>query len=249
MDVVEPPPAIKLAADKTAKFFVRNGPSFFEKVRREKGDLPEFVFLKEDHPYNAFYQLCVKKYQENPDLLERKPVATERPPAPPEKSVTEVSAQLARFRERLPIPSTKPLSLDFAISHPSDIDLITLETMKVTAQYVAKNGRTFLATLVKQTSDVPSLSFLNPSSPLFSFFTVLVHNYQKIQKFSTLKDMKERIHNFTLIEQDKFSYLSKIKERAGWDRMQKKKAEETSQLEEESVDWSDFVVVQTVDFD
>ncbi|KAL0249060.1 hypothetical protein GEMRC1_004294 [Eukaryota sp. GEM-RC1] len=164
------PPSIKLTADKTAKFYVRNGPSFEEKVRREKGDRPEFIFLKENHPLNAYYRACIKKYQENPDLLKQKPTIVEKPPPVPETQVTEAPAKLDRFRERLPVPSSKPPNLDFAITYPADIDVVTLEAIKITAQYVARNGRTFLATLAKSHTDNQLLSFLNPSSPLFNFF-------------------------------------------------------------------------------
>ncbi|KAL0222243.1 hypothetical protein RCL1_002097 [Eukaryota sp. TZLM3-RCL] len=244
------PPAIKLAADKTAKFFVRNGPSFEDMVRRQKGNLPEFVFLKEDHPYHKYYQSCIKKYLEHPELLDSKPVAVvEQTPAPPEIKVTEAPAKLERFRERLPVPSSKPHPLDFAITYPQDLDALTLERMKITAQYVAKNGRSFLALLAKNEASNQNLSFLNPSSSLFSFFTVLVHNYQKILKHGTLSDMKTRFKHLSLFSNDKFSYLQFIKERAGWERKQRNSGDNEEVMEEEAIDWSNFVVVQTINFD
>ena len=58
---------------------------------------------------------------------------------------------------------------------PMDVDII-----KCTAQFVARNGETFLTELTKREMRNPQFEFLKPTHYLFTFFTSLVDAYTKI---------------------------------------------------------------------
>ena len=57
--------------------------------------------------------------------------------------------------------------------------------MKLTAQFVARNGRQFLTTLVNREKSY-QFDFLRPQHSLFGYFTKLVEQYTKVGDFSVL---------------------------------------------------------------
>ena len=55
-----------------------------------------------------------------------------------------------------------------------------METIKLAAQYVAKNGENFLQGLTEREIRNPRFEFLKPTHPLFSYFTALVESYSRV---------------------------------------------------------------------
>ena len=58
--------------------------------------------------------------------------------------------------------------------NPIDMDII-----KLTAQFVAKNGQKFLIALTEREKNNPQFDFLKPTHQMFAFFTSLVDAYSK----------------------------------------------------------------------
>ena len=55
-----------------------------------------------------------------------------------------------------------------------------METIKLAAQFVAKNGNSFLQGLTEREIRNPRFDFLKPMNPLFSYFTALVESYSRV---------------------------------------------------------------------
>lgn len=63
--------------------------------------------------------------------------------------------------------------------------------MKLTAQFVARNGRLFLANLTQREHRNPMFDFLQPHSTRFAYFHALVENYKRVLAPPT--DLVERL--------------------------------------------------------
>jgi splicing factor 3A subunit 1 len=55
--------------------------------------------------------------------------------------------------------------------------------VKTTAQFVARNGRQFLTSLMKMEARNYQFDFLRPQHSLFNYFTKLVEQYTKVSHF------------------------------------------------------------------
>ena len=55
-----------------------------------------------------------------------------------------------------------------------------METIKLSAQFVAKNGNQFLQGLTEREIRNPRFDFLKPTHPLFTYFTALVESYSRV---------------------------------------------------------------------
>lgn len=54
------------------------------------------------------------------------------------------------------------------------------DILKLTSQFVARNGRTFLTGLTAREQRNPQFEFLKPTHPLFGYFQQLVDSYAQI---------------------------------------------------------------------
>ena len=123
------------------------------------------------------------------------------------------------------------------------------DIVKLTAQFVARNGRQFLTNLMNKEQRNFQFDFLRPQHSLFQYFTKLLEQYTKvlIPPKDLLPRLKEEATN-----RDKI--LEQVKYRAEWIKYQEaQRRKEEEELERERVayaqiDWHDFVVVETVDY-
>lgn len=141
--------------------------------------------------------------------------------------------------------------------------------MKLTAQFAARNGRQFINQLAQRESRNYQFDFLRPSHSLFPYFTELVQQYTKV--LAPPKDIKEKLKENV---NNKYRILDRVKERVewvAWTEAEKKKKEDEEEKERRkfltlsscfrtrvyshrrivayaSIDWHDFVVVETVEF-
>lgn len=115
--------------------------------------------------------------------------------------------------------------------------------------FVARNGRQFLTQLMQREARNYQFDFLKPQHSNFGYFSKLVEQYTKI--LIPPKDIVERLRKE--IDEPK-SVLDAVKYRVEWERHQRRMRErEEAEAEKErmayaQIDWHDFVVVQTVDF-
>lgn len=99
--------------------------------------------------------------------------------------------------------------------------------VKLTAQFVARNGRQFLSTLMTREQRNYQFDFLRPQHSLFQYFTKLLEQYTKV--LIPQKDITKR-----LAMEDRNKILEDVKYRANWikhQEIQKRKVEEEAEKE------------------
>ncbi|KAE8748975.1 hypothetical protein FOCC_FOCC004381 [Frankliniella occidentalis] len=247
---VQPTPAVVDIVDKTASFVARNGPEFEARIRDNEQGNPKFNFLNFGDPYHAYYQHKVKDIREGKgqDQSGTVPPGT-APPSKTVASVKEKQQELLKSAIEQPfIPKDPPPELEF-VADPPSISALDLDIVKLTAQFVALNGRTFLTNLMNREQRNFQFDFLRPQHSLFQYFTKLLEQYTKV--LIPPKDMMFRL-------KDECSttghILEQVKYRSEWIKYQEaQKRREEEELEKERVayaqiDWHDFVVVETVDY-
>lgn len=238
--IIYPPPEVRNIVDKTASFVARNGPEFENRIRQNEVNNPKFNFLQPTDPYHAYYQYKVTEFKEG---------RGQEPQAP------KASAFLGALR---PLEAPKivetfvlkepPPEFEFTCDPPS-ISAYDLDIVKLTAQFTARNGRQFLETVMQREQRNYLFDFLRPQHSLFTYFTKLVVQYTKI--LIPPKNLKDKLNKE--VNEPK-EILDQVKYRVQWAKHQdKEKKKEEEALEKERVsyaqiDWHDFVVVETVDF-
>lgn len=256
--IIYPPPEVRSIVDKTATFVARNGPEFEEKIRQNEINNPKFNFLNSADPYHGYYQHKVK------EIAEGRPVP-EPSAAVAHQTMTNGSQNLpltlqkmtlssrtqdtqSKIMEQMIILKDPPPEFEFINDAPSVMPL-DIDVIKLTAQFVARNGRPFLTNLMNKEQRNPMFDFLKPQHSQFNYFTRLVDQYTKI--LLPPKDLVERLREEI---ENPLGILKSLAYRVEWERVQQKeRAEENEMAEKERVayaqiDWHDFVVVETVDY-
>lgn len=77
------------------------------------------------------------------------------------------------------MPKEPPPEFEF-IADPPSISAFDLDVVKLTAQFVARNGRQFLTQLMQKEQRNYQFDFLRPQHSLFNYFTKLVEQYTKV---------------------------------------------------------------------
>lgn len=78
------------------------------------------------------------------------------------------------------VPKEPPPEFEF-IADPPSISAFDLDVVKLTAQFVARNGRQFLTQLMQKEQRNYQFDFLRPQHSLFNYFTKLVEQYTKVK--------------------------------------------------------------------
>jgi len=76
------------------------------------------------------------------------------------------------------VPKEAPPEFEF-VADPPSISALDLDIVKLTAQFVARNGRSFLTNLMNREQRNFQFDFLRPQHSLFVYFTVLLKQYTK----------------------------------------------------------------------
>lgn len=82
------------------------------------------------------------------------------------------------------VPKEPPPEFEF-IADPPSISAFDLDVVKLTAQFVARNGRQFLTQLMQKEQRNYQFDFLRPQHSLFNYFTKLVEQYTKVHTKTT----------------------------------------------------------------
>ncbi|VDP93707.1 unnamed protein product [Echinostoma caproni] len=239
--IIYPPPEVRNIVDKTASFVARNGPDFESRIRQNEINNPKFNFLNPPDPYHAYYQHKVREFTEG-KISE--PMAL--------KLITPSAARLGQdtpksIQETF-IPKDPPPEFEFVYDPPS-INAVDIEIIKLTAQFVARNGRQFLTQLMNREQRNYQFDFLRSQHSMFGYFTKLVEQYTKIliPPKDVITKLEEELSNPKRL-------LDDVKYRVEWQKYQerqRKREEEAAERERVAyalIDWHDFVVVETVDF-
>ncbi len=67
------------------------------------------------------------------------------------------------------------------MADPPSISAFDLDVVKLTAQFVARNGRKFLTDLMQREQKNFRFDFLRPTHSLFQYFTKLLEQYTKVR--------------------------------------------------------------------
>ncbi|CAN6885400.1 hypothetical protein Bca4012_070566 [Brassica carinata] len=254
--IIHPPPDIRSIVEKTAQFVSKNGLEFEKRIIASNAKNAKFNFLTSSDPYHAFYQHKLAEYRaQNQDGAQGDD--TDGPDGASlqldggdgDGEAGEAQADLqAQFRVP-PKPLEPPEPEKYTVRLPEGITGEELEYIKLTAQFVARNGKSFLTGLQSRESNNPQFHFMKPTHSLFSFFTALVDAYFDVLK--PPEDLKEKLRKSAT---DLTTVLERCLHRLEWDRsqeQQRKKEEDEKEQERVQmamIDWHDFVVVESIDF-
>jgi len=244
-DLIVPPPEVRAVIDKTAEFVAKMGDEFEKKVIAQQGKEKKFSFLLVGSPYRKYYDLRVR------ELLEGKEASKTAIP----KALMDYKRQQQTRLDKLmlrdvPVIELPPPAEDvFTVNHPPMTSL-DLDVIRITAQFVARNGMAFMHGLSAREIRNPQFEFLNESHQLYPVFSNLVNAYTRVILLSP--DLRAKLdacannpHACVSSCMQRYQYesqeRSKLKKRA-------KREAETRQMFS-SVDWDDFTVVETINFD
>ncbi|KAF2075342.1 hypothetical protein CYY_003371 [Polysphondylium violaceum] len=144
----------------------------------------------------------------------------------------------------------EPEPLLYILDIPETMSSLELDTIRLTAQFVAKNGQSFLTELSAREAKNTQFDFLKPTSHLYEWFRALVESYVAV--IYPPKNIKSTLSSTNF--NDKQTILERAINRFEYNQEQenaKKKAEEEEDKEKAliaSIDWHDFVIVDTIDF-
>ena len=248
---LQPPPDIKNIVDKTAQFVARNGPEFEQRILsdNEKKQNPKFAFLQASDPFHAYY---VAKVQELGGTTTLAPAAGAAPAAAvaaPGAGQVSADATVAASK-KMKAPSVTPLEPArpmHTVPKPPGAQPLDLDVIQLTAQFVARNGRTFLTGIANREARNPQFDFLKPTHHLFSYFTSLVDAYSKC--LMPPEELRARLARDAA---EPSRTLARIQQHAAWlrgrekERISKETAEDMERRAQLLIDWHDFVVVETI---
>ncbi|KRX07549.1 SWAP/Surp [Pseudocohnilembus persalinus] len=268
--IIIPPKDIREVADKTAKYVIDNGENFEQLVIMEEENNKQFYFLKKDDPYRAYYEHKKREFakeklqiqQEESDrqnqgqnnnqnseiqnqVSTQNKLFSESLNQQTQKELEEKQQQIIQERKKLKAPEPN----HYIVDQPKGLTQQEIDIIKMTAQFVAKNGKNFVVSLTQREQLNPQFDFLKPTNDLFPYFTKLIDGYSKC-----LNIRKSVLDSINIQSQDKSNILLKCGEKFEWEKQQKldKKAKEEQEEEErqrqEAIDWNDFTVVETIDF-
>ncbi|KAI5801503.1 Pre-mRNA splicing factor PRP21 like protein-domain-containing protein [Peziza echinospora] len=232
--VVLPPRDIRAIVEKTAGYVARNGQVFEQRIREKEKHNPKFSFLNPADSYSPFYLWRLEEIRAGRGTTVSAGRAADAAVAPePEKPKGPEEPPEFRFSARMP-----------------NISAQDLDILRLTALFVAKNGRQFMTTLSQREARNYQFDFLRPNHSFYQYFTRLVDQYTELLSPKSAENMKLLEKNVN----DKYDILERARKRAEWSKFQeaqKKKAEEEDDAEKlayAQIDWHDFVVVETVLF-
>lgn len=237
--VILPPKDIRGTLEKVAGYIARNGPAFEGRIMEMAHGQKNMQFIFPDNPYNAYYLWRLSEVKEGRG--------------------TNISA--GREGEA-PLPKKKqgpqaPPDFRFSARMPN-MSSVDLETVKLTALFMAKNGRPWMQSLSQREMTNPNFAFLRPQHSWHSFFTRLVDQYTELITGDTVdngKPIKEKTSTLEKNIDNRYHILERARKRAEWvkyQESQKVKKEEEDEAEKiafAQIDWQDFAVVETITFD
>ena len=278
--MIYPPPETKKVIDKAATLVAQYGIQVETSMKED----PNFSFINKSDPYYPYYQSKIsqskeelrknlsKKMEEyysqeknasnneNKEFLNKKRkednlIELEKEAKELLKEAMQDKIDLLRSDKNLnnleKIPQPAPDI--FSVPQPN-ISGTELDIIKISAQFVAKNGQKFLSDLIRREKDNPQFDFMKPQHTLFGYFTFLVGCYakilnnkneimSKIEKYATNSDEILKYENMHYLYEKKLSKIPRGKRFSQEDLLTNDEKEKMKQI-----DWYDFVLVETIDF-
>ncbi|KAL5723011.1 hypothetical protein ACHQM5_006459 [Ranunculus cassubicifolius] len=271
LGIIYPPPDIRSIVDKTVSFVSKNGPDFERRIMSNNAGNAKFNFLIPTDPYHAYYQhrLLESRNQAQQAPLEDSEMGGSEEAAQSggdgnqsvakEAALAKEKSDLAALLRQPRKPLEPPEAEQYTVRIPEGITGEELDIIKLTAQYIARNGKHFLNDLTKRElsrddpryrgEGNPQFNFLRPTHSMFMFFTALTDAYSKV--LMPPKGLTDKLKKSVV---DMTTVLERCLQRLEWDRSQeqaRQKAEdeiEQERVQMAMIDWHDFVVVETIEF-
>lgn len=192
-----------------------------DRIREKEKHNSKFSFLSANDAYNPFYAWRLNEVREGRGTA----VSAGR----------TGDAALAPEPEK-PKGPAEPPGFHFSARMPN-INAQDLEVVKLTALFVAKNGRSFMTALSQRETRNYQFDFLRPQHSLYQFFSRLVDQYTELLQANSVdggKAERERMEELQHNAKDRFHILGRAKQRAEWvkfQEQQKQKKEEAAEQE------------------
>lgn len=276
--IIIPPTEIKLVAERTADFVRRVGTQFEAEIMQRNAKNKKFSFLQPASPYYAYYQQLLKQGSEGvaqavangtlniestATIAEKAQEAAEKPKAAKKKKkVLTLNERLQDYINTAkvvpqpeeaegaaePQPFAMPVD-KFSIKVPDMFAPVDIEIIKLTAQFVSRNGRNFLAGLSQREQRNPQFDFLKPTHPLFSFFQQLIEAYAQsiVAPQKVIKELRDYVAAPATFLHEALQ-IAKHKEKQLELERQKDADTEQERIAMQLIDWHAFVVVETITF-
>ena len=280
ISMIYPPPETKKVIDKAATLVAQYGIQVETSMKED----PNFSFINKSDPYYPYYQSKIlqskeelrqnlkKKMEEyysqeksnsnneNQEFINKKRkedniIELEKEAKELLKEAMQDKIDLLRSDKNLNNLEkvTQPIPDMFSVPQPN-ISGTELDIIKISAQFVAKNGQKFLSDLIRREKDNPQFDFMKPQHTLFGYFTFLVGCYakilnnkneimSKIEKYATNSDEILKSANMHFLYEKKLSKIPRGKRFSQEDLLTNEEKEKNKQI-----DWYDFILVETIDF-
>lgn len=256
--IIHPPPDIRSIVDKTAQFVAKNGPEFEKRILANNTGNAKFNFLSSSDPYHAYYQHRISEFRAQLQSTPQQPAQSQPADSSGETAVASAptddgneAAKPDLVSQFKPVQKVlePPEAEQYTVRLPEGITGEELDIIKLTAQFVARNGKSFLTGLTSREINNPQFHFLKPTHSMFMFFTALADAYSKV--LMPPKGLTEKLRKTVA---DTTTVLERCLHRLEWERSQEQarlKAEdeiEQERMQMAMIDWHDFVVVETIEF-
>jgi splicing factor 3A subunit 1 len=266
--IIQPPPEMKVVVEKTAAFVAKNGPQFEQRILTNERNTTKFAFLQPGTPYYPYYQMKLAEGRKNlqgaapagpppaygaqQGAAQAAPAAGEAAAAGDKKAPATIESKASvQTKEKAKVLKEPPADV-YTVKPPEGLNIpsLDLDIIKLTAQYVALNGRSFLNGLLTRESRNPQFDFLKGHHYLFAYFTALVEAYSKV--INPPEETQDRLKKDA---DDRADILTRAFEKLDWEahlEKERQDKEDRAAREKETVaaiDWHDFKIVETIDFD
>ena len=105
--------------------------------------------------------------------------------------------------------------------------MLNRDIIKITAQFVSRNGQRFLSGVSEREKNNPQFDFLKPTNKLFGFFTSLVEKYT-----TTLAPPNHKLNTLKMYLNDNQSILKKAQERYLYEKKAKETQKKIDEIDE-----------------
>mmetsp|Transcript_17190 Transcript_17190/g.23837 ORF Transcript_17190/g.23837 Transcript_17190/m.23837 type:complete len:701 (+) Transcript_17190:888-2990(+) len=253
--IMVPPPELKKIIDRTADFVAKVGQSFETKIAQAESNNANFAFLQPLNNFHAYYQWMIRHFSTKHKSTSEVEVISKEEKA----KVEAVVPSILKYKgEEIPKmmadPELQPQPRVFMLTVPQ-ISALQLEIIKMTAQFVARNGRKFHSDLLARETKNEQFHFLRAGHFLNPFFNHLVESYTKVllpsKQFLSELESTAKSHENDAKEKNlrKCFVRMEIDKRKKKEELEKSGKEESERLQMQLIDWNEFVVVETITFD
>ena len=231
------------------------------KILANAEDNPKLRIPCPGTPFHAYYKGQVAKIRQGDDGegdKEEKPTATVTAAAAAPQEQREAD-QTKKFVPPVSAAADAADALDagkppapeqYTIHAPDGISTSDFELMKVSAQFVARNGKGFLTALSSEKASDPMFAFLKPTHSLHKFFMSMTGAYARV--FSPPASLLIGLKKDAL---SKTPCLRRAMHRLEYEREREREGDARRARGERgreamlSTDWQPFVVVETIEFE